>query len=76
MSTVLFILGYGLALPIAFRMGRVVAEQNRLALSGHQLGIIIAAIGWMSKGGLALALLHLVWLAWARIWFARSNPAR
>jgi hypothetical protein len=68
-STALFLLGYGLALPIGARLQAVVAGRHRLAMWGHQLGILIAALGWALRGGLAMAALHLAWLALAGVWF-------
>lgn len=69
-STVLFLIGYALALPIAFRLGRVVSQQHRLALTGHQAGMTIAAIGWLVRGRVPMAVAHLVWIIAVRIWFA------
>jgi hypothetical protein len=74
LSTALFLLGYGLALPIAFRLVGVVARQHRVALAGHQLGIGIALVGWLLRGSITAAALHGLWLAIARIWFALGRP--
>ena len=83
MSTALFLVGYGLALPIAARMPTVVASQSRLAVWGHQLGLLIAAFGWVLRGGILVAVIHLAWMALVGVWFGfdplvrrarRSNP--
>jgi hypothetical protein len=68
-STALFLLGYGLALPIAFRLPSVVAEQNRLAIWGHQLGLLVVTLGWVLRGSVAMAIVHLAWMALASVWF-------
>jgi hypothetical protein len=68
-STALFLLGYGLALPIGMKMGRVVAEQQRTALAGHQIGVVIALVGWLLKGSVAFAVVHVIWLVAVRLWF-------
>ena len=69
MVTALFLLGYGLALPVAFRMTSVVLRRNRLALWGHQVGLLLAAAGWFTRGSVLVAFLHLGWVALASIWF-------
>lgn len=68
-STALFLLGYGLGLPIAARLPRIVAAHQRLAFAGHQLGIGVALLGWVISGRVIMALIHGVWLVAARIWF-------
>jgi hypothetical protein len=75
-STALFILGYGLALPIGMKLGRMVAQQHRMALLGHQVGVILALLGWLLRGDLLLAAVHGVWLVGARIWFHLGRPER
>lgn len=68
-ATALFLVGYGLALPIGARLPTVVADQHRLAMWGHQLGILIAALGWALRGRPIMAVIHLLWLALAGVWF-------
>lgn len=68
-STALFILGYALALPIAFRMSAVVAGRHRTALAGHQIGVVIALLGWLLTGRIWMVIVHAVWLIVARLWF-------
>ena len=77
-STALFLLGYGLALPIVFRLVHIIAVQNRLAFLGHQLGMVIALLGWIISGRVAMAVIHGLWLIGARLWFlmgGRQAPA-
>ena len=74
-STALFLLGYGLALPIGMRLAAVVAAQHRLALAGHQIGVAIALLGWLLRGSVMLAVAHGLWLVAARIWFTLGRPA-
>ncbi len=69
-STALFILGYALALPIAFRMSAVVARQHRTALAGHQIGVVIALLGWLLTGRIWMVIVHAVWLLISRLWFS------
>ena len=57
------------ALPIAARMPAIVAKRNRLALWGHQAGVIIAAGGWLVRGRILMAVLHIAWLFMANTWF-------
>lgn len=68
-TATLLLLGYALALPIGMKLPQVVAQQNRLAMIGHQLGVVIAGIGWLLKESVALAVVHVIWLAGARLWF-------
>lgn len=68
-STALFLLGYGLGLPIVFRIVRVVTSQHRLAFAGHQIAMGIAALGWLISGRLSVAVVHGVWMIVARLWF-------
>ncbi len=68
-STALFLVGYGLALPIALRMSAVVAQQHRLAIWGHQLGLLTATLGWVLRGGIVVAIIHLAWMALVATWF-------
>ncbi len=75
-ATVLFLVGYGLALPIAPRLPTVVAGQHRLAMWGHQLGVMIAALGWALRGRLTVAAIHFAWLAIASIWFGFEPKIR
>lgn len=76
-STALFLLGYGLALPIGLRMTAIVSQQHRLAFVGHQVGVAIALLGWVLRGSVVIALIHVVWLVGARVWFqlGRSEQA-
>lgn len=83
LSTVLFIAGYGLALPIGSRLPTIVANQQRLAFAGHQLGVLIAFVGWLSRGSFVMATLHVIWVVATRIWYgtterrhSRSTTAR
>lgn len=75
-STALFILGYALALPIAAKMSTVVERQARLGLLGHQLGIMIALLGWLMRGSIFVAIAHGLWLAIAYAWFTYLGPQR
>lgn len=69
LSTVLFLLGYSLAIPIGMRMVSIVATQHRLAVTGHQVGVILALVGWLLRGTLVIALIHVAWLVGVRLWF-------
>jgi hypothetical protein len=73
LSTALFVLGYGLSLPIIARLGEVRATGNRLAIAGHQFGISVCLLGWAIQGRIIMALLHLVWLVTVRVWFGTAN---
>lgn len=75
LSTALFILGYALALPIAGKMSTVVERQNRLAIFGHQAGIMLAALGWILRGAVFVAVGHVLWLVVAYSWFAHLGPS-
>ncbi len=75
-STALFLVGYGLALPIATRLPTVVANQSRLAVWGHQLGLLIVVIGWVLRGGVLMAVLHLAWMALVAVWFGFAPLVR
>lgn len=75
-TTALFLLGYGLAIPIAMRMTSIVAQQHRLALAGHQIGVGVAFLGWLLRGSLMIAVIHVVWLAGVRFWFHLSRPQK
>lgn len=72
-STALFVLGYALALPIGFRLGRVVNGRQRLAFTGHQLGMVMAAGGWFLRGSTAIAVGHVLWLIGTRIWYGLAG---
>lgn len=72
-STALFLIGYGLALPIAARLASIVSGQQRLAFAGHQFGVLVAGLGWALRGTAALVLVHVVWLAAAYLWFTLSG---
>ncbi len=69
MSTVLFLVGYGLALPPIFQWARVIARRSSLALAGHQFGMGIAMLAWFLRGRIAIGVGHLVWMVAAKIWF-------
>lgn len=69
-STFLFIVGYLLAVPVALKMPVVVAKQHRLAMTGHQLGVAIAMIGWLTRGSIVMAVIHLAWMIGVRLWFS------
>lgn len=69
LSTVLFLLGYSLAIPIGMRMVSIVATQQRLAVTGHQFGVVLALVGWLLRGSLVIALIHVAWLIGVRLWF-------
>jgi hypothetical protein len=75
-STVLFLIGYFLAIPIAFRMPRVVEQQHRLALTGHQVGVTLAMLGWLSRGAVTMAVIHVVWMIGVRVWFSANAGGR
>ena len=73
-STALFLLGYALAIPIAAKMTVIVERQSRLALAGHQVGILIAALGWVMRGSILVAVGHALWLLVAYLWFTYLGP--
>ena len=73
-STLLFFVGYLLALPIALRMTSVVAKRHRMALTGHQIGVGLATAGWLTRGGVVVALIHVAWMIGVRVWFS-ANPS-
>lgn len=73
-STALFLLGYGLAVPIAMRMVSIVAAQHRLALTGHQIGVGLALLGWLLRGSIVIMVIHILWLLGVRIWFGMGGP--
>lgn len=68
-STVLFLVGYGLALPPIFQWARVIQKRSSLALAGHQLGMGISMLGWFLRGRVSIGVAHLVWMVAAKIWF-------
>ncbi len=72
-STLLFLIGYGLAIPTGSRLLAIVARQHRLAFMGHQIGVIVAALGWALRGKTILFVIHLVWLVAARVWFGLAG---
>lgn len=69
-STLMFFVGYLLALPIALKMPQVVAGQHRLALTGHQTGVGLATIGWLTRGAFIVAAIHVAWMIGVRLWFS------
>ena len=73
LSTALFLAGYGLALPVATRLTSVIRDQSRLIFVAHQLGIIVAGLGWILRGSMVVAVAHIVWLIAARLWFAAAG---
>ncbi|MEM7273245.1 MAG: hypothetical protein AAF547_09220 [Actinomycetota bacterium] len=73
-STAFFLLGYGLSLPIATRLAAVVAGQHRLAMWGHQLGMVLAAVGWLLRGQVLVGVGHILWMTGAGIWFRLRQP--
>ncbi len=74
LSTVLFVLGYGLALPIVARLTQLKATRNRLGIVGHQVGMTIALVAWATRGRTIMVLLHLAWMIGVRIWFSGRTP--
>lgn len=76
MSTVLFIAGYGLALPLAGRLSTIVTDRQRLAFAGHQVGVLIALLGWLVRGSIVMALVHVVWVVAAKLWYGSKNRIR
>ncbi len=75
LSTVLLLMGYGLALPIVARLTQLKARRHRLAIVGHQVGMTIALIGWAVLGRVPMVLIHLVWMIGVRIWFGNDRSA-
>lgn len=73
LTTILFLLGYALALPVAARMPQVVAQQHRLALTGHQVGVATATLGWLVRGSIVIVVIHVAWMVGVRLWFS-ANP--
>lgn len=73
LSTVLFLAGYGLALPLTGRLTTIVAGQQRLAFAGHQVGVMIAMLGWLLRGSFVVAIIHAVWVVAARLWYATAE---
>ncbi len=69
LSTALLLTGYGLSLPIGTRLSAVVRNQHRVALLGHQLGVLIVACGWLLAGRTIVALAHALWFVLVRVWF-------
>ncbi len=51
------------------KIGTVVRKQNRLAMLGHQFGLLIAGLGWIVGGRPQLIWIHLLWAVAAIVWF-------
>ncbi len=68
-STALFLLGYGLALPIAAKMPAIIAGQQRLAFWAHQFGLIIAIGGWLFRGQFLVIAGHVIWFVIVNLWY-------
>ncbi len=66
-STLLFLIGYGLSLPALIKFLQVIRQGNRLALFGHQVGMMLAAFGWALRGSVYIAVLHGAWMIVVRI---------
>lgn len=65
-STLLLLVGYGLAIPLLLRARTLTGRFRRLGLVGHQLGVLVAALGWAVRSRPVLAVAHLVWAMVAR----------
>lgn len=76
LSTALFLVGYGLSLPIVFRLVSIISSQHRVAFAGHQVGMAIALLGWAVNGRIMMAVVHGLWLVGARLWFAAVGRSR
>ncbi len=68
-------LGYSLAIPIGSKLPEVIRTRNKLALTGHQVGVIIAGLGWLVGARTPLVWMHLIWLLVASIWYGWVNRA-
>lgn len=75
-STALFLIGYGFSLPVLLRVVTVLRSGNRLALYGHQVGMFLAALGWLLRGQVGVAGLHLVWMIVLRLVSLRMGTQR
>lgn len=75
LALLLVMLGYSLAIPIGSKLPEVIRTKNKLALTGHQIGVIIAGGGWLLGARTALAWVHLIWLLVASIWYGWVNRA-
>jgi hypothetical protein len=73
LSTALLLVGYGLALPLAGRLPAIVQQQQRLAMAGHQAGMMVAMIGWISRGGYVAGAAHAVVMIGVKIWFDHAG---
>jgi len=71
----LILLGSALAVPIALRYASVASHQNRLAFVGHQLGVVLAIVGWSLSGRLWVGFGYAVWFAGAQAWFSWAGRA-
>ena len=47
-----------------------------ISLVGHQLGMMIAAVGWLFRGNVIVAIAHLLWVAFASVWFGFDPVVR
>ena len=68
----LFLAGYGFALPVLTRWNRLPAKYKAHALTGHQFGIMLAAVGWLVRGRALIAGVHIAWLIVARFTLGRQ----
>ncbi len=75
-STALFLIGYGFSLPVLLRIVTVLRSGNRLALYGHQVGMLMAGLGWLLRGQVGVAGLHLVWMIAVRLLSLRMGTER
>lgn len=76
LSTALFVLGYGLALPIIAKLTVLKAKRSRVGIFGHQIGITIAMVAWAVRGRPTMVVLHLVWMIAVRIWFGNDGTTK
>lgn len=73
-STALLLLGYGLAIPIGLQMTKIVQRRHRVALTGHQIGVVLSLLGWVLRGSIIIGAIHLLWLIGVRLWFQLGRP--
>ncbi len=69
LSTIMLVLGYFAAIPLATQIVSIVMKQRRIAMVGHQAAFLVVALGWTLRKWVYVALIHGMWLVGTRLWF-------
>jgi hypothetical protein len=73
-ATVLFVIGYPVAVVVIARFVPVVRERRRRWFGAHEAAVLAIVLGWAIRADWLAVAINAAWLVAAAVWWSRARP--